>query len=167
MKGLSQERLRAIFIGTLIVFFGVILLSNRNDKMYTEKEFNKIAKPVEAYVEETDSHTEMKRSNRRRRRRAGRSYKKVTVYTATVTYEVNGIKYTNVKIEDEDDVINGIKTMKEGEYHTIYYNPNNPEYAKAGLYDIEENNNGMIAFSVLLILGGLFVIFAFGVLKKN
>jgi flagellar basal body-associated protein FliL len=85
------DKLIILIVG--IVFFGIgvgmVIFSGTFKK--AEKEFNENAEPVNVYVNEVNIHRSSSSTTRE-------SKSKKTTYTAYVTYEIDGIKYQEMKI---------------------------------------------------------------------
>lgn len=137
-----KENFIIVFLGTVLLLLGVFLvvMSFINGREY--REFNKKAKRLEAHVDLVDSRRTLEKH------RGKGSNKWVTKHTAYITYEVDGVKYSDVKISDTQ----GAGRLRQGTNTTIYYNPDKPEDISLSLYNEK-------AEKIKFIIGGVFSLF--------
>lgn len=137
-----------IVLGGFFVF-GIILVisAGRNDE--SGKDFNEHAETVTAYVNRVDKTTTQHRSN------SGKGYTTRTNYTAYVSYEVDGVQYSDVKITK------GASKLTEGTSVILYYHKYRPSWIQVDKYSASEGTAMRVigyilcGISVLLILNEL------------
>lgn len=113
------------FGGIMFVVIGIVFIIVAIIVGDSEDEFRENAITTTAYVERVDAEvvTEPHRSNGKNKTRIR------TEYIAYVTYDVDGITYSNIPIK------NGARKFSGGQTITIYYNSENPVQISTSLPD--------------------------------
>lgn len=141
-------------VSMFFVIFGIILYvsAGKNDK--DGADFNKNAEPVQAYVNKVDVVVSRHKSG------SGKGTTTSRDYTAYVTYEVNGMEYSNVEIrKDADELTEGTTTL-------MYYHKDRPSYIRVNKYDSSEGTFMRVIGIVLAIAAVFIFLFNSGIIRK-
>ena len=132
-----KDKIIIFVVGAVFFIVGIFMIVYSGDYDKQEKDFYDNAVSVQAYVDKVETDTS----------HHGNSHR--TNSTAWVTYEVDGVKYTNIKLSE------GAGRLTEGTYEIIYYHQDDPTSVRAYIEDRSMHH------IILKIMGGLCCFFGF------
>lgn len=136
--------------GILFAIIGIFIIFSGNSIKKEQEEFIKNAKTATAQV--TDVRSEQVRKSYRSNGKT--KYKTVTEHYAYLTFEADGIKYTNARVKADNLVRN--------QSVEIYYNSKNPANVMLELPNPENSGLVMTLFGLVFVgIGGVIVFLYF------
>ncbi len=133
----TKDKIIIFVIGAAFFAAGIFMIIYSGDYDKKEKDFYANAVSVQAYVDKVESDMYHQGDSHR------------SDFTAWVTYEVDGVKYTNIKLSE------GAGRLTEGAYEIIYYHQDDPTLVRAYIEDRSMHH------IILKVVGGIFCFFGF------
>ena len=144
-----KNKVSNIFCGILLCVIGLFVITSGSSAEKEQKEFNKNAKKTTAIVSDVQKETIRERYKRNGKTR----YRTKTEYTAYLNYEVNGVNYSNVKLES------GASNLSDGQSVVIYYNSKQPREIALKLSDPGTVKTSMTIVGFVFLIPGAWMIF--------